>query len=154
MALIIVRRQDIVKPVISVKKQSGFNWDEWYAQNKGRLSEKRAKRYRDDPDYRQAALKRSENQRLGKKTPVTDGHTIAFADAANQLGITVWVLREWRKKDYFPEPFRRDGRLWFSHGQVDLLQRIQQFFLDHGVRVNEAKRNQLQNVVSLTYANW
>ena len=96
--------------------KAGFNWDAWYAKNKQRLSEKRAKRYREDAAYRAAALERSRQQREKKKPePVsTDPHTVSFMDAADDLGVTVWVLREWRRKNYFPEPHRRDGRLWFT----------------------------------------
>ena len=42
--------------------------------------------------------------------------------------MTVWVLREWRRKNYFPEPHDRDGRLWFMSHQVQLLRRVEQFF--------------------------
>lgn len=132
----------------------GFSWDAWYAKNKARLSVKRAKRYKEDAQYRQAALDRSRAQREIKKVPVTDAHTVAFTEAAQALGITVWVLREWRRKDYFPEPYHRDGRLWFSPPQVQALQRLQEFFEEHGARVTDALRPQLENVVELIYSNW
>ena len=137
-------------------KQHGFNWDAWYAKNKTRLSEKRAKRYREDAAYRAAALERSRQQREQKKPePVsTDPHTVAFTEAADDVGVTVWVLREWRRKNYFPEPHRRDGRLWFTPSQVQLLRKLGQFFVQYGARVTESLKPKLENVVSLTYANW
>ena len=59
-----------------------------------------------------------------KPEPVsTDPHTVSFIEAADDVGVTVWVLREWRRKNYFPEPHRRDGRLWFTPSQVQLLRR-------------------------------
>jgi predicted alpha-1,6-mannanase (GH76 family) len=134
--------------------KSGFNWDDWYQKNKTRLSEKRAKRYREDAAYRAAALKRSRAQRSVKKEPVTDKHTVSFNDAAQDLNVTVWVLREWRRKNYFPEPHRRDGRLWFSPYQVELLRKVGQFFDQYGARLSEARRPELESLVSLTYANW
>lgn len=135
-------------------QKTGFSWDQWYQENKGRLSEKRAKRYRDDPEYRQKALDRSRQQRAAQKVPVTTPYTVSFNDAAQTLGITVWVLREWRRKNYFPEPHRREGRLWFSFSQVSWLRRIQAFFEQHGARVVDANRAALENVTGLVYANW
>ena len=85
---------------------------------------------------------------------VTDSHTVAFTEAADDVGVTVWVLREWRRKNYFPEPHRRDGRLWFTSSQVQLLRKLGQFFVQHGARVTASLKPQLENVVSLTYANW
>ncbi len=40
-----------------------FSWDTWYANNKTRLSKERARRYKEDPAYREAALMRSRVQR-------------------------------------------------------------------------------------------
>ena len=134
--------------------KQGFSWDAWYAKNKARLSEKRAKRYREDPAYRSAALERSRQQRETKKVETTDVHSVSFNDAAQALSVTVWVLREWRRKNYFPEPTRRDGKLWFSHAQVQLLMKLQKFFFEQGARVTEAKRPALENVIGLVYANW
>lgn len=131
----------------------GFSWDAWYAANKQRLSEKRAKRYREDPAYREAALKRSRSQRA-VKVPVTDGYVISFNDVAREVGVTPWVLREWRKKDYFPEPRHRDGRLWFNKQQIELLKKLQEFFVEQGVRVSESKREALQGVTAWVYSNW
>jgi len=153
MALLFVKAASVT-PVAPASLEPGFSWDAWYEANKDRLSEKRAKRYREDPEYRAKALARSRQQRETKKQPVTDGHTLSFNDMATTLGITVWVLREWRRKNYFPEPYRREGRLWFKPEQTALLQTLQTFFQTHGIRVGEAKRSALENVVQLVYANW
>jgi hypothetical protein len=146
---LIWKAQEVVAPPIS-----GFSWDNWYAKNKSRLSEKRAKRYREDAAYREAALERSRKQRESKKSPMTGPYTVSFNDAAQGLGVTVWVLREWRRKNYFPEPIRRDGRLWFSHKQVQLLRHVQQFFLQYGSRLAESNRGELDDITGLVYANW
>lgn len=147
----------IFKPLtapVEAPQKTGFQWDAWYAKNKARLSEKRAKRYREDPAYRQAALARSRQQRGTKKPSVAGAYTVSFNEAAQSLGVTVWVLREWRRKNYFPEPQRRDGRLWFSPHQIDLLRNVAGYFVQHGPRVSAAHRQDLENLVSLTYANW
>lgn len=153
MALIFIKEKSKPSPSVA----PGFSWDRWYAQNKKRLAEKRAKRYREDTAYRQAALERGKSQRK-KKTAVADPESLQFSvsfnDMARLLGITVWVLREWRRKDYFPEPHHREGRLWFKPEHQSLLHLLHTFFATHGVRVAEAKRPVLQEVVALVYANW
>lgn len=148
-----LRMLERVKSVPKVSSD-GFSWDQWYAANRTRLSEKRARRYREDVGYREAALKRSRSQRQQAKQPVVDGFTFSFEDAAQSLGVTVWVLREWRRKDYFPEPRHRDGRLWFKKEQLGLLSHLRKFFEVEGVRVGESKRQRLQEVTSLVYSNW
>jgi hypothetical protein len=135
-------------------EKPGFSWDAWYQKNKARLSEKRAKRYREDASYRAAALERSRLQREANRTEVTTPHTVSFMDAATEIGVTVWVLREWRRKNYFPEPLRRDGRLWFTPTQVDLLRGLREFFDTHGTRVTNALRPKLEDTTSLIYSNW
>jgi hypothetical protein len=144
----------IIKAEPSPQPKSGFSYPTWYAENKSRLSEKRAKRYKEDKQYREAALRRSRAQRTTKQSTVTDGYTIAFNVMANHLGVTVWVLREWRRKNYFPEPEHRDGRLWFKPEHAQLLVKLRSFFSEHGVRVSESMRSQLEDVVRLVYANW
>jgi hypothetical protein len=134
--------------------QSGFSWDAWYAKNKTRLSEKRAKRYKEDTAYREAAKQRSRQQRELKKAPVVGAHTVSFNEAAEQVGVTVWVMREWRRKNYFPEPTRRDGRLWFSPPQVGLIRQLHVFFQQHGTRVTASTHAELDNTVNLVFANW
>lgn len=135
-------------------KPGKFSWDQWYQENKARLSEKRAKRYREDPDYRAAALRRSSRQRKKKPESITDGHTIAFRDMAEALGVTVCVLREWRRKNYFPEPYHREGRLWFTPHQQNLLQKLGKFFNTHGVRIGPSQRPALEERIALLYSNW
>ena len=151
MGLTIIRKPE---PTPVVTKKSGFSFAQWYEKNKARLSEKRAKRYREDPVYRAAALKRGRAQRKKKPTPVTDGYTVSIQDAAHDVGVTVWTLREWRKKNYFPEPKHRDGRLWFTAAQVAALMKLEAFFHVHGSRVTAAKKPLLDDVVSLVFANW
>jgi hypothetical protein len=49
-----------------LKKQSTFG--KWYEKHKQRLSEKRKKRYAQDPEYRQRALEASRRHRRGERT--------------------------------------------------------------------------------------
>lgn len=132
----------------------GFSYDSWYAKNKKRLSDKRAARYRDDSAYREKALLRSRAQRKTKPSSSTDGYVVSFSDMAKSLSVTPWVLREWRRKSYFPEPRNRDNRLWFKADHTAVLQQLNQFFLVNGARVGEAKKKALDEVIAVVYANW
>lgn len=158
MALVFVTRQQTAEPQQSIAppKSEGFSYSAWYEANKQRLSEKRAKRYREDPEYREKAIARAKAQRAQtkKKEPVTDGYTVSFRQMAEQLGVTVWVLREWRRKNYFPEPHLRDSWLWFKPEHVGLLNRLKLFFEQNGHRVSDATRGALDDLVSLIYVNW
>ena len=136
------------------EKATGFDYATWYQENRTRLSEKKAKRYKEDKKYREAALTRSRSQRKTKTPTPANGYTVTFQDMATTLDVTVWVLREWRRKDYFPEPQRRDGRLWFKPEQVALLNMLKTFFKYTGVRVAAAHRQELNNTVDLIAANW
>jgi len=154
MALIWASATAAPAALLDTPSSGAFSWDAWYAKNKKRLAEKRAKRYAEDPAYREAALRRSREQRHKAKTPVLDGTTIAFKDMAQSLGVTPWVLREWRRKNYFPEPVNRDGRLWFHPDQRLLLQGLVSFFGEHGSRMTEAQQRDLDLLVSTIFANW
>lgn len=146
--------QFLTRKPVKVSTKPGFSWDAWYSQNKQRLCDKKARRYREDVAYREKALERSRSQREEKKDLVTDGYTIPFNEMARQLGLTVWVLREWRKKDYFPEPCHREGRLWFKENHVKLLQSLNVFFREKGPRMVASKKDALDNVVGWVYSNW
>ena len=72
-----------------------------------------------------------------------------------ELGVTVWVLREWRRKNYFPEPYRRDGRLWFTSRQVQWLEQRPAVFVQHGSRVTDShQKSELEDCGQLIYVNW
>jgi hypothetical protein len=44
--------------------------------------------------------------------------------------------------------------LFFTPSQVNLLARLHNFFEDHGVRVTESTRGQLDELTTWVYANW
>lgn len=137
------------------KKSTGgsFDFKSWYQKNKERLAEKKRKRYQEDPEYRAKAMERSKAQRKTTPTPITDGYSVSFAEAAKELGVSLWTLREWRKRNYFPEPKERNGRLWFTENQLMLLQKLQEFFVLNG-RIKEGTKEKMNELVSLLFANW
>jgi hypothetical protein len=132
-----------------------FTFKEWYKQNKGQLSKKRMQRYQVDKAYRQTILARSRKYRIDHKSnPVPDGYVYHMTGAAEHIGVSIWTLREWRRKNYFPEPHEEKGRLWFTGNQVQLLGQLRTFFTKHGVRTSAANKGPLTDLVNLIYANW
>jgi len=153
MALTIVRPvQTTAAPKAGGKGQ--FNFKVWYKKNKKSLSERRKARYHTDPSYREKALNNSRGQRKNKPVEQDGGFTVAFQDAADQVDVTIWTLREWRKKNYFPEPRHRAGRMWLKPYHVEQLKTLKAFFDHHGIRVTADTREPLKDLVSLIYANW
>jgi hypothetical protein len=130
-----------------------FSYKEWYEKNKSTLSQKRAEKYRADPEYRSKALRRSKEQRSRRvplPPPPDGGYTIAFVDAAKDIGISHWTLRDWRTRNYFPEPKKRLGKLWFNQQQLALLHMLKGFFDAYSNKDKEG----LENMKATIYANW
>jgi hypothetical protein len=131
-------------------------YQRWYKNHKHELAEKRRERYQNDPEYRQKALDRKakqlEKHRALNQRPAGYNHTLQ--DMAKHLDVTVWTLREWRKKDYFPEPMKVGRNLLFTDTQLGLLGALQQFLKEHGKRLSRASREKLQDVTNFIHANW
>jgi len=140
--------------LILQKQESPFRG--WYAKNKERLSEKRKKRYAEDPAYRERALEASRRRRQGEQTPTAppDDAPISFGEAAERTGISVSTLHEWRRKKHFPEPKRHSGRLWFTEKQMLLLTKLKEVIRVYGKRRGNVKWDRLKEVVASTSANW
>lgn len=139
----------------SPEKPTAFK--KWYENNRAALAEKRHQRYLNDPEYRAKALANKAAQTAKVKAfrlPLPPEYTHTLETLSEGLGVTVWTLREWRKKKYFPEPYKYGQNVCFTEDQVALLQTLKTFFDEHGNR--SAKRNQeaLDNLVSLIFANW
>jgi hypothetical protein len=146
----------ILKKLILKKKKTESRSHDWYQENKQRLSEERKRRYAEDPEYRKQALKASERQRRGERTPpIPPDAPISFAEAAKRTGIGVSTLHEWRRKKYFPDPKRHNGRrLWFTENQVQLLKNLKEFFRKDGRKPWKIKRDGLKEVVASIGAGW
>lgn len=135
------------------KKKNAYK--DWYARNKEKLAQRRAERYKSDPAYREKVISASREHRRNNKGPsVPEGYSFTMSSASDALGISIWTLREWRKKDYFPEPLDFKGCRWFTEGQVAMLARLRDFFELHGTRVKKGDRQDFDDLVSLVYANW
>ena len=127
----------------------------WYEKNKKGLSEKRKKRYAEDPVYRQRALDASRKRRSGERSlPIPPDAPISFAEAAARTGIGVSTLNEWRRKEYFPEPKLYKGNRWFSEKQLLLLSKLKEVIRLYGKRRGNVKRDRLREIVASISADW
>jgi hypothetical protein len=134
----------------------GKTFRDWY--NGGgdkKLSRERKERYANDPVYRQTVIDRAKAQRDKRVSePPPLGYDFTMAEAAEHVGVTIWTLREWRKKNYFPEPMDYKGKKLFTNGQLTLLGKIKDFLTSCGTRMSKSHKEQLDNVVGLIYSNW
>lgn len=125
----------------------------WYDKNKKTLSARRKARYHNDPQYRQKAL---DNRRksLPKSDPLPEGYVHTFSDAADMLDVSIWKLREWRRKNYYPEPLEHGRALYFTQAQVELLGKLRNFLSTAGMRMTDEAKNHLDVLTNLIHANW
>jgi hypothetical protein len=136
-----------------LKKESTSN--NWYEKNKQRLSEKRKKLYAENTEYRQRTLEANRKRRRGEPTLlILADAPISFSQAAEQTGISVSTLQDWRRKHYFPEPKHHCSGLWFGEKQVFLLKNLKEFFRVYGKRPWKVKQDQLKEVVASICADW
>ena len=131
-----------------------FDYRLWYEANKQWLSEKRRQRYASDAEFRAKAVERSRKHVQAKVHPVTDGHTVSFESAAKQIGITIWVLRDWRRKGYFPDPVRRSGNLWFTEHQITLLQKLRTSWHRIWFESRHLREERLEELREVIKSNW
>lgn len=132
------------------------SFKEWY-DNGGnkKLSKKRKERYKNDPLYRQNAInKAADRRKLVKLVPPPDGYVCTLEDVAKRMGCSIWTVREWRRKNYFPEPLVHKGRMMFTEQQLLMLWKLFDFFLENGKRLKEADKDKLDNLVAIVYSNW
>jgi hypothetical protein len=124
---------------------------DWYQKNKGSLATKRKAKYQTNPDYRAKRLASSYRQRERSRKVLPAGCEVNFSTAAKRLDITFFMLREWSKRKYFPEPVKYAGRMWFTENQVLLMEKLAQFFNQNGSRT---KNVELSFIVDWIFANW
>ena len=112
-------------------------WQEWYARNKERIAEKRARLWRDDAAYRERENARRRAQRRAKavlREPREQGdpwfevevevgdhvekaYTLGYV--ARRLGCSEALLRQWRLRGQLPPSPYRSGR-WhlYTEGMI------------------------------------
>lgn len=134
-------------------------YQKWYKNKRSTLSETRKKRYQSDPVYREKAKAAStrQQQKLRDANPRPKGCDFTLENVAYKLHVSIWTLRAWRKKNYFPEPAEWGGRRYLSHNQVLLLTKLAEAITpmkDFSSRVNPENKKRRDDRVSWVFANW
>ena len=133
------------------KKKEGSSFGRWYSSNKDALNARRRTKYHSDPAYREKVKEQVNNGRkrvVPESAPESHPHT--FEEAAALLGVSQYSLRDWRRRGYFPEPFRKNQRFYFSNEQLSLLGKLQVFLKDAGAR----RPDDLETMKNLMHLNW
>lgn len=134
-------------------EQKETPYQRWYKKHAAELAEKRKKKYAEDPAYRErvkghTAKTRAKQKQASPERP--SEYTYSQNEVAEALGVSTFVLRSWRSRDYYPMPFQHGGKYYFKESQIELLKKLQEVF-------KESRRpdsTDLQNAVSSVYANW
>jgi hypothetical protein len=129
----------------------------WYAANREAFNESRRNRYKSDPAYKERVLATARSARDARRKPneKPDDYTVNHALAAEILGVTIWTLRNWRAKGYFPEPKQFSDGAWFKDHQLALLGEIQHYMdVNQIKRLSAEQRAELKVITDRIWANW
>jgi hypothetical protein len=130
-------------------------YSKWYEANREQLSGKRKDRYATDPAYRQRQLDNRAKQlaKTRSAVPLPDAYTTSYSDVAEELGVTIWRMRHWRDKNYFPEPLAHGKFRYFTDHQVGLLDALNEFMSQYP-RLPASAQAELDALVNLIHADW
>lgn len=147
MVLQIISRE--VEPTPDKPKPGSKDFKKWYEKNKLEFNKARALKYQQNSAYRE---RQHHYKRLRiKPDPVG---CVTLTELAEELGITIWVLNEWRKKDYFPAAFAYKGSRWVRKDNIGLLQALKEHFEKQGRRISRANEGALHDLRQWIFENW
>lgn len=119
----------------ALKAYRAANFAKWY-ESKGRKahSERRKKKYDEDPVYREQVLARNREVKQRIRVP-SDGRITRFVDGAEilvfrigqvaeQIGKSVGIIRDWEKDGTIPAPSFEDTQRLYTERQVGLLKEL------------------------------
>ena len=140
---------------MTTQNQPTTAFKKWYANNKAALAEKRKAKYLADPAYRESIKARAQVRRAARASELRpEGYSLNMAQVADSLELTIWALREWRKKSYFPEPKEHHGRRWFTRRQLVLLRSLKEYLDTKGRRLSRADKLEMDDLISFVHMNW
>lgn len=144
-------------------KQQAFQ--SWYERNKESMRQKRAEKYRNDPEYRQAALDRAAKQRAstprtaaekGQRFRVIDGKSVEvfrIGAVAEMIGKDEQTIRLWESRGVIPAPSAPGKHRYYTATQVSLLKGLCSVLGDN--RYDAATcRDALADKSKEVYVNW
>ena len=133
------------KPVLD----SSNYFSKWYQKNKPKLAAKRRTLYETDKSYREKAIARASARRAAKREVQPAGYVVTVVMAADALDVSLDALRDWRKREYYPEPLKCGNRFWFTENQLKLLHKLR-LFLKGGRRFHGA----LKSLTDSIFDSW
>lgn len=152
-------------PVTFTKKKSASNggftsespFSRWYKKNREEFNRQRRNRYKTDPEYRkkmqEASRRTRSNHGPGEGRP--EQYVVSLAQAAEILDVTIWTIRNWRRQEYFPEPYIDREGMWFTEPQLALLKGLHAYFVSNGIkRLTAAQRVEVGRISSEIYQHW
>lgn len=125
-----VRRKD--KDETPVQEEKKPYHLQYYERNAKALSEKRKKKYQEDPKYRQAAIERSKTYRETHGKSVEEGVVVKLIDnrevkgyrigkVSELIGRSLFVIRSWEAEGLIPLPTFPSAKRTYTDRQVQLM---------------------------------
>lgn len=129
-------------------------YKDWYAKQKGRLSEKRRERYANDPTFRAELVEKARERRrkLRGESPKRPELVYDLQQASDLLKTSVSSLRFWMGKEYFPKPETHAGKFWLTESQVQLIAILVQYF--DSKHSGKTIKTELEALVQAIHLNW
>jgi phosphopentomutase len=120
------------------RKSDPQYFQNWYAENKEKLAERRAARYRADPEMRRRAQETSRRSRLRKQGKDLDlgpappsrsfrkvGDEIVevfkIGKVADMIGRSAQTIRMWEAREQIPKPIFDEPQRAYTYPQIELM---------------------------------
>ena len=106
-------------------------YQRWYERNKEKVSERRRKRYRNDPEFRKKKLQyrkeQSMREKIARRKAKPEKYVYTTEDVEQILNISNWKIRRWREEGLTPEPYTHFRKHWYTETQVELMGMLNDF---------------------------
>lgn len=137
----------------------------WYEANKEKLAQKRAEKYRTDPEYRAKALERAARQRSDNPRPKRESESsvrvingvqrevFRIGSVAQIIGRDEQTIRLWEDRGVIPKPTAPGKHRYYTSHQISLLQMLCGVLGNH--RYDSAQiRAALEQQKQIIFSHW
>ncbi len=122
-----------------MEEQKKTPFKKWYEKNAAKLAEARKRRYQNDPEYRDAILKRQQSyrrnhpgasrageSRLKKTASGQLVETFRIGEVAQMIGRSDQTIRDWEDAKLIPTPTIQSAHRYYTKQQVALMRELAQ----------------------------
>lgn len=114
-------------------ESGGGYYQKWYEANREQLSERRKKRYKQDPTVREKAVKRQRKYRKEHDRPSTKGQAkfrevngnkvqvYRIRETASYVGCSIEFIRKYEALGVIPEPVVGSAQRYYTMAQIKLM---------------------------------